>query len=111
MSFTKLVFALACLMCGTLAAQEAKVTQLLSKDLTNLPGKEGLRITVEYPPGLFATRNLMTTFTVVSELLIERPQGRKSQFQKHLVNFRRRQAHSIVEPPIQNQHEGGSYVS
>jgi quercetin dioxygenase-like cupin family protein len=32
-------------------AQEAKVTQLLSKDLTNLPGKEGLMITVEYPPG------------------------------------------------------------
>ena len=31
--------------------QEAKVTQLLSKDLTTLPGKEGLMITVEYPPG------------------------------------------------------------
>jgi len=38
-------------MAGTLVAQEAKVTQLLSKDLTNLPGKEGLMITVEYPPG------------------------------------------------------------
>ena len=38
-------------MSGTVAAQEAKVTQLLSKDLTNLPGKEGLMITVEYPPG------------------------------------------------------------
>jgi quercetin dioxygenase-like cupin family protein len=38
-------------MTGTLMAQEAKVTQLLSKDLTNLPGKEGLMITVEYPPG------------------------------------------------------------
>ncbi|HEY6327750.1 MAG TPA: cupin domain-containing protein [Blastocatellia bacterium] len=36
---------------GTLVAQEAKVTQLLSKDLTNLPEKEGLMITVEYPPG------------------------------------------------------------
>jgi len=43
--------ALACLMSGPLAAQEAKVTELLSKDLTNLPGKEGLMITVEYPPG------------------------------------------------------------
>ena len=32
--------------------QEAKVTQLLSKDLTDLPAKEGLMmITVEYPPG------------------------------------------------------------
>jgi quercetin dioxygenase-like cupin family protein len=46
-----LILALACLMSGTLVAQEAKVTQLLSKDLTNLPGEEGLMITVEYPPG------------------------------------------------------------
>ena len=38
-------------MSGTLVAQEAKVTQLMSKDLTGLPGKEGLMITVEYPPG------------------------------------------------------------
>src|SRR6266566_744215 len=51
MTFTKLVLALACLMSGALVAQEAKVTPLLSKDLTNLPGKEGLMITVEYPPG------------------------------------------------------------
>jgi quercetin dioxygenase-like cupin family protein len=33
-------------------AQEAKVTELFSKDLTDLPNnKEGLMITVEYPPG------------------------------------------------------------
>jgi quercetin dioxygenase-like cupin family protein len=57
MTFTKLILALACLMSGTLVAQvakvtqEAKVTQLLSKDLTNLPGKEGLMISVDYPPG------------------------------------------------------------
>ncbi|HEY1262235.1 MAG TPA: cupin domain-containing protein [Terriglobales bacterium] len=51
MTLTKLVFALACLMSGTLLAQEAKVTELFSKDLTNLPGKEGVMITVEYPPG------------------------------------------------------------
>src|SRR6266513_428854 len=51
MTFTKLLLALACLMSGTLVAQEAKVTPLMSKDLTNLPGKEGLMITVEYPPG------------------------------------------------------------
>src|SRR4030081_1593875 len=51
MTFTKLILALACLMSGTLVAQEAKVTQLLSKDLAELPGKEGLMITVEYPPG------------------------------------------------------------
>ena len=51
MTFTKLILALACLMSGMLLAQEAKVTELMSKDLTNLPGKEGLMITVEYPPG------------------------------------------------------------
>ena len=51
MTFTKLILALSFLMSGTLVAQEAKVTQLMSKDLTNLPGKEGLMITVEYPPG------------------------------------------------------------
>jgi quercetin dioxygenase-like cupin family protein len=32
-------------------AQEAKVTPLMSKDLKDFPGKEGLLITVEYPPG------------------------------------------------------------
>jgi quercetin dioxygenase-like cupin family protein len=51
MTFTKLILALACLMSGTLVAQEAKVTELFSKDLTNLPDKEGLMVIVEYPPG------------------------------------------------------------
>ena len=51
MTFTKLILVLVCLMSSALSAQEAKVTELLSKDLTNLPGKEGLMITVEYPPG------------------------------------------------------------
>ena len=36
---------------GTLMAQEAKVTPLMSKDLADFPGKEGLMIMVEYPPG------------------------------------------------------------
>jgi quercetin dioxygenase-like cupin family protein len=27
------------------------VTEVLSKDLTGIPGKEGLMLTVEYPPG------------------------------------------------------------
>jgi quercetin dioxygenase-like cupin family protein len=51
MKIIRLMLCLACLMSGTLVAQEAKVTELLSKDLTNLPGKEGLMITVVYPPG------------------------------------------------------------
>ena len=51
MKFTKAFLVFACLMSGTVLAQEAKVTDLMSKDLPNLPGKEGLMITVEYPPG------------------------------------------------------------
>src|ERR1700752_1107605 len=39
------------LLAGTLIAQDAKVTPLMSKDLAEFPGKEGLMITVVYPPG------------------------------------------------------------
>src|SRR4030081_2034614 len=79
MTFTKAILALACLVSGGVGmgclmsgaqiaqgaqeapeapeareapeAPEAKVTQLMSKDLTDLPGKEGLMLTVEYQPG------------------------------------------------------------
>src|SRR5262245_4386816 len=66
MTITRLSLVLVCLVTGTLMAQEAKeaqeaqeakeakeakVAELMSKDLTNLPGKEGLMITVVYPPG------------------------------------------------------------
>src|SRR5213080_1344902 len=36
---------------ATAEPKEAKVTPLLSKDLTDLPGKEGLMLIIEYPPG------------------------------------------------------------
>jgi quercetin dioxygenase-like cupin family protein len=39
------------LIAGTLFAQDAQVTPLMSKDLPEFPGKEGLMITVVYPPG------------------------------------------------------------
>jgi quercetin dioxygenase-like cupin family protein len=51
MTFAKAVLALASLTSSMLFAQEAKVTQLFSKDLKDCPGKEGLMISVEYPPG------------------------------------------------------------
>ena len=51
MTLTKLTLALVCLLSGTLVAQEAKVTELMSKDLTKCPGEEGLMIIVDYPPG------------------------------------------------------------
>ena len=51
MTFHKIVLVLACLMSSTLPAQEAKVTDLMSKDMTNIPGKQGLMAIVDYPPG------------------------------------------------------------
>ena len=42
---------LLCLMTGMAAAQEPKVTALMSKDLPENPGKEALMITVEHAPG------------------------------------------------------------
>jgi quercetin dioxygenase-like cupin family protein len=39
------------LMAGPLMAQEPEVTPLMSTDLTDIPGKEVLMMTVEYPPG------------------------------------------------------------
>jgi quercetin dioxygenase-like cupin family protein len=51
MKFQNLILEVVLLMSTALVAQEAKVAQLMSKDLPNLPGKEGSMITVEYPPG------------------------------------------------------------
>jgi len=55
MTITKLVLLLVCLM--SLAVEpkgipvDAKVTPVFSKDLADIPGKEGLMLFVEYPPG------------------------------------------------------------
>jgi quercetin dioxygenase-like cupin family protein len=38
-------------MAATTEPKEAKLTELMSKDLTDLPGKEGLMLMIEYPPG------------------------------------------------------------
>jgi len=54
MTISKLILMLVCLMSFTMESKEAKeanVTPLFSKDLANLPGKEGLMLMVEYPPG------------------------------------------------------------
>ena len=50
MRLTTIILALGCLVPGALLAQQAKVTQLMSKNL-DCPGKEGVMLTVEYPPG------------------------------------------------------------
>ena len=51
MKIAKLILCLAWLNSIPLLSQNAKVTQLFSKDLPDFPGKEGLMIAVEYPPG------------------------------------------------------------
>jgi len=51
MSIAKLVLMMVCLIPVAMGPKEADVTPLLSKDLPDFPGKEGLMITVEYPPG------------------------------------------------------------
>ena len=51
MTTTLVALALLCLMTGTAMAQQAKVTSLMSKDLTENPAMEVLVITVEHAPG------------------------------------------------------------
>ena len=51
MKSSRFPFVPAFLIAGALIAQDAQVTPILSKDLADFPGKEGLMITVVYPPG------------------------------------------------------------
>jgi len=46
-----IMVALISLIAGPLRAQQPTVTSLMSQALTDMPGKEGLVITVEYAPG------------------------------------------------------------
>jgi len=46
-----LTLVLLCILTSTVMAQDPKVTQLMTKNLSEIPGKEVLMITVEYPPG------------------------------------------------------------
>ena len=51
MQSSRCMLLLASLIASTLIAQDAQVTPLMSKDLADFPVKEGLMITVVYPPG------------------------------------------------------------
>ena len=53
-------FGLGLAMAATTEPKEAKVTELMSKDLTDLPGKEGLMLMIEYPPAA-RTQYIATT--------------------------------------------------
>src|SRR5262245_15980631 len=49
-SMTALLTGLLCVISVPLKAQEPKVAQLMQKELSDIPGKEVLMLTVEWPP-------------------------------------------------------------
>lgn len=61
----KKLVVLLCLMTGTLIAQKAKVTPLMSKDLTGIPGKQGEMLTVEFAPGEVGLPHRHNAYTFV----------------------------------------------
>src|SRR5262245_48667881 len=51
MTIKLVALVLLCLMTGTAAAEEPRVTALMSKDLPESPGREAVMSTVEHAPG------------------------------------------------------------
>jgi quercetin dioxygenase-like cupin family protein len=54
-----------CLLALPILAQDAKVTPLLTKDLTGIMGKEGSMVTVEYAPGASSSEHRHNAHTFV----------------------------------------------
>jgi quercetin dioxygenase-like cupin family protein len=54
-----------CLMARVAAAEPAKVTPLLAKELTGVAGKEATMVTVEYAPGASSTEHRHNAHTFV----------------------------------------------
>ena len=80
MRFPKTLLLPTCLISGTLLAQEAKVTQLMAKDLAEFPGKECVMVTVEYAPGdvdPVHRHNAYTFVYVLEGSIIEQVRGGK----------------------------------
>jgi quercetin dioxygenase-like cupin family protein len=65
----KKVWITLCLVAGALAAEDAKVTPLLTKDLIGIAANEGTMLTVEYAPGASSAphRHNAHTFVYVLE--------------------------------------------
>jgi quercetin dioxygenase-like cupin family protein len=51
MTTTLVGFLLLCLMTSPVLVQQSDVVTVMSKDLADIPGKEVVMITVEFPPG------------------------------------------------------------
>ena len=56
---------LTCLAAAVMQADDAKVTPLMTKDLTGIAGKEGTMVTVEYPPGASSSEHRHNAHTFV----------------------------------------------
>jgi len=54
-----------CIVAVAMAAGEAKVTPLVTKDLTGSTGKEGVMLTVEYAPGASSAEHRHNAHTFV----------------------------------------------
>jgi len=65
----KIFLLLSCALASASAAEEARVTELMTKALDKFPGKEVTMITVEYPPGSVdpVHRHNASTFVYVLE--------------------------------------------
>ena len=50
-TFIAAAFGVSSATAATAEPKEAKLMELMSKDLADLPGKEGLMLLIEYPPG------------------------------------------------------------
>jgi quercetin dioxygenase-like cupin family protein len=63
------LFGTLCLVLAPLAAQSPQITPLMTKDLVGITGKEGVMLTVEYPPGHSSSkhRHNANTFVYVLE--------------------------------------------
>jgi quercetin dioxygenase-like cupin family protein len=61
----KWILAVMCLAAGVMQADDAKVTPLMTKDLTGIAGKEGSMVTVEYPPGASSLEHRHNAHTFV----------------------------------------------
>ena len=59
------LMAILCLFAIPSVAQNAKVTPLLTKELTGAAGKEGVMLTVEYPPGASSSKHRHNAHTFV----------------------------------------------
>jgi quercetin dioxygenase-like cupin family protein len=59
------VLIVSCLAAAAAAAQQAKVTPLMTKELSGIAGKEATMVTVEYAPGGFSAEHRHNAHTFV----------------------------------------------